>query len=54
MVPLVLAADLRTEIKVWVVSDRPVEVDDEAPEAEAGGEAGEGEVASEETQAAEA
>lgn len=28
-IPIVLAADLKTEIKLWVVSDRPMETDEE-------------------------
>ncbi len=34
-IPLVLANDLRTEIKLWVVSDKPTEQLDAEPEAEA-------------------
>ncbi len=33
-IPLVLAADLKTEIKLWVVSDKPMEQLDEEAEAE--------------------
>jgi large subunit ribosomal protein L9 len=35
-IPVVLAQDLRTEIKLWVVSDRPLETQEQAEAEEAG------------------
>lgn len=34
MIPLQLAKDLKVEIKLWVVSDKPLEVEEEKPEGE--------------------
>ena len=39
MVPVQLAKELKTEIKLWVVSDKPIEVEEEKPAGE--GEGGE-------------
>ena len=49
-VPIVINKDLKTEIKLWVVSDRPLDAEEETeePEGEAAEQA-EGETASEET-----
>ncbi len=41
-IPIVINKDLKTEIKLWVVSDRPMETDEEEAEDGAEGEAGEG------------
>ncbi len=41
-IPIALANDLKTEIKLWVVSDRPLEIEEEEGEGEQGeGEEGE-------------
>jgi large subunit ribosomal protein L9 len=39
MIPVQLAKDLKTEIKLWVVSDKPLEVEEDAAEGEGDGEA---------------
>ncbi|MEM6552435.1 MAG: 50S ribosomal protein L9 [Planctomycetota bacterium] len=39
-VPVVINKELKTEIKVWVVSDRPMDLDEEVEAAEASGEGG--------------
>ena len=50
-IPIVLANDLKTEIKLWVVSDRPIEDQDET-EAESEGESESGEQAGEHVETA--
>lgn len=34
MIPIQLAKDLKAEVKLWVVSDKPLEVEEEKPEGE--------------------
>jgi large subunit ribosomal protein L9 len=44
MIPIQLASDLKTEIKLWVVSDRPLEGDDDSADTATAGDEVEGEL----------